>query len=225
MEPIDRRRVSAALARGSAAVIMIVPVSIAAFSPYLASRDMPYIVGGFAGIIALSLLFLQPLLPAGYFAGSEGLAGRRWHRWLGVAIVGAVVLHVGGLYLASPEDTTDALLLVSPTPFSVYGVTAMWGVVATAILVLFRRRLRLRHSVWRLVHNGLAAIVVVATVIHALQIEGAMEPVSKWMLCLAVVGATGVALLDLRVVRPFRAWRERGVRRDAKRALPKPGVG
>ena len=225
MEPIDRRRVSAALARGSAAVIMIVPIAIAAFSPYLASRDMPYIVGGFAGIIALSLLFLQPLLPAGYFAGSEGLAGRRWHRWLGVAIVVAVVLHVGGLYLASPEDTTDALLLVSPTPFSIYGVTAMWGVVATAILVLFRRRLRLRHSVWRLVHNGLAAIVVVATVIHALQIEGAMEPVSKWMLCLAVVGATGVALLDLRVVRPFRAWRERGVRRDAKRALPKPGVG
>ena len=119
----------------------------------------------------------------------------------------------------------DALLLVSPTPLSVYGVTAMWGVVATAILVLFRRRLGLRHSVWRLIHNGLAAIVVVATVIHALQIEGAMEPGSKWMLCMAVVAATGVALLDLRVVRPFRAWRERSPKRDAKRALPKPGVG
>jgi predicted ferric reductase len=225
MESIDRRRVSAALAWGSAAAVMIVPVAIAAFSPYLASRNMPYIVGGFAGIIGLSLLFLQPLLPAGYYAGSEGAAGRRWHRWLGVAIVVAVVLHAGGLYLASPEDTIDALLLVSPTPFSVYGVTSMWGVVATALLVLFRRRLGLRHSVWRLIHNGLAALVIAATVIHALQIEGAMEPVSKWMLSIAVVAATGVALLDLRVVRPFRAWRERGPKRGAKRVLPKPGVG
>jgi hypothetical protein len=62
-------------------------------------------------------------------------------------------------------------------------------------------------------------------VIHALQIEGAMELGSKGMLCMAVAAATGVALLDLRVVRPFRAWRERGRTRGAKRALPKPGVG
>ena len=198
MESIDRRWIWAVLTWGSAAFVMIVPVAIAAFSPYLASRNLPYIVGGFAGIISLSLLFLQPLLPAGYLAGSKGSAGRRWHRWLGVAIVVAVVLHVGGLYLTSPPDTIDALLLVSPTPFSVYGVTAMWGVVATAALVLFRRRLGLRHSVWRLIHNGLAAIVVVATVIHALQIEGAMEPAHKWMLCMAVLAAMGVALLDLR---------------------------
>jgi predicted ferric reductase len=224
MESIDRCRVSAVLAWGSAAAVTIVPVAVAAFSPYLASRNLPYIVGGFAGIIGLSLLFLQPLLPAGYLAGSEGATGRRWHRWLGAAIIVAVALHVGGLYLASPPDTIDALLLVSPTPFSVYGVTAMWGVVATAILVLLRRRLGLRHSVWRLIHNGLAAIVVVATVIHALQIEGAMEPISKGMLCLAVVAATGVALLDLRVVRPFRAWRGRGPDRGAKRVLPKSGV-
>jgi predicted ferric reductase len=225
MQSIGRRWVSSALTWGSVAAVMIVPVAVAAFNPYLASRNMPYIVGGFAGIVGLSFLFLQPLLPAGYLTGSVGPAGRRWHRWLGVAIIVAVLLHVGGLYLASPEDTVDALLLVSPTPFSIYGVTAMWGVVATAILVLFRRRLGLRHSVWRLIHNGLVAIVVAATVIHALQIEGAMEPVSKWMLCMAVVAATGVALLDLRVVRPFRAWRERGLRLDGKRVLRKPGVG
>jgi predicted ferric reductase len=218
MEPIIRYRVLAILAWNSVAAVMIVPVTIAAFSPYLASRNIAYVVGGFAGIIGLSLLFLQPILPAGYLAGSEGWAGRRWHRWLGVTIVAAVALHVGGLYLTSPSDVIDALLLVSPTPFSVYGVTAMWGVVATAILVLFRRRLGLRHSVWRLIHNGLAAIIVVATVIHALQIEGAMEAVTKWMLCMAIVAATGVALFDLRVVRPFRVWREGSPKRGSKRA-------
>jgi predicted ferric reductase len=220
-----RRRLGAILAWASIAAVMIVPVAVAAYSPYLASRNMPYIVGGFAGIVGLSLLFLQPLLPTGYLAGLEGRAGRRWHRWFGVAIVVAVALHVGGLYLTSPPDTIDALLLVSPTPFSVYGVTAMWSVVATAILVLFRRRLGMRHSVWRLIHNGLAAIVVLATVIHALQIEGAMEPGTKGMLCMAVVAATAVALLDLRVVRPFRAWRQGGPKPGAKRALAKHGVG
>jgi predicted ferric reductase len=223
MQSIGRRRVSSALTWGSVAAVMIVPVAVAAFSPYLASRNMAYIVGGFAGIVGLSLLFLQPLLPAGYLAG--GAAGRRWHRWLGVVIIVAVALHVVGLYVASPEDTIDALLLVSPTPFSVYGVTAMWGVAVTAILVLLRRRLGLGHSVWRLIHNGLGAIVVVATVIHALQIEGAMEPISKWMLCVAILAATGVVLLDLRVVRPFRAWRVRSPSRSAKRVLPKRGFG
>jgi predicted ferric reductase len=221
MSSIGERRVPAVLGWGGVAAVMIAPVVIAAFSPYLESRDVPYIVGGFAGIVALSLLFLQPLLPAGYLAGSKGPGGRRWHRSVGVAIVLAVALHVGGLYVSSPPDTIDALLLVSPTPFSVYGVTAMWGVVATVILVLFRRRLGLRYSVWRLIHNGLAAIVVVATVIHALQIEGAMEPVSKWMLCIAVLAATGVALLDLRVVRPILKRRDRAPSRSA-RALSGP---
>ena len=206
---IGRRGLPALLAWGSVAALMIAPVAIAAFSPYLESRGVPYIVGGFAGIIGLSLLLLQPLLPAGYLAGSKGPAGRRWHRWVGGAIILAVALHVGGLYVASPPDTIDALLLVSPTPFSVYGVTAMWGIVATALLVLLRRRLGLRHSVWRLIHNGVGAIVVVATVIHALQIEGAMEPASKAMLCMAVFAATGVALLDLRVVRPVLKRRNR----------------
>ena len=113
---------------------MIVPVVVAASSPYLASRNLPYIVGGFAGIVCLSLFFLQPLLAAGYLPGrglpdGAGTAGSApQSSWRGRS-------HVGGLYLASPPDTIDALLLVSPTPFSVYGVTAMWGVVATAVLV------------------------------------------------------------------------------------------
>src|ERR671910_1338186 len=108
MGSIGQRRFSSALAWGSAAAVMIVPVAVAALSPSLASRNIPYIVGGFAGIVGLSLLFLQPLLPAGYLAGSEGPAGRRWHRWLGLAIVVAVALHVGGPYLGRPPRTIQA---------------------------------------------------------------------------------------------------------------------
>lgn len=189
-------------------VSMGLPILLAALSPLLGYRTMPYIVGGFAGIVCLALLLLQPMLAAGYLPGSRPIRQRRWHVWVGMAIILCVVLHVGGLYATSPPDTLDALLLVAPTPFSVYGVLAMWGVVLTVLLVALRNRLGLRYGTWRLFHNALALLVVVATVIHALQIEGAMEPVSKWVLSLAVLVITSLTLLDLRVVKPLlNRWR------------------
>lgn len=198
-----RRRLRTFLIWAALAAVTVVPVLIAATSPYLAYRNAAYIIGGFAGITALALLVIQPLLAAGYLPGANILTERRWHRWTGTAIAVCVALHVGGLYVTSPPDTLDALLLVAPTPFSIYGVLAMWGIVATVILVILRRRLGLAHATWRIVHNVLAAVVVVATVIHALQIEGAMETISKWVLCLAALAATAAALTGLRVIRPL----------------------
>ena len=198
-----RRRLHAFLIWAALAAVMAVPVLIAAMSPYLAYRNAAYIIGGFAGITALALLVLQPLLAAGYLPVANILTGRRWHRWTGAVIAVCVALHVGGLYVTSPPDTLDALLLAAPTPFSVYGVLAMWGIVVTVILVILRRRSGLAHATWRIVHNALAAVVVVATVIHALQIEGAMETISKWVLCLAALAATAAALTGLRVIRPL----------------------
>jgi len=188
--------------------VMAVPVLIATASPYLAYRNPAYIVGGFAGIAGLALFVVQPLLAAGYLPGPGALRERRWHRFIGATIVACVVLHIAGLYLTSAPDTLDALLLVAPTPFSVYGVIAFWGILITALLVGFRRRLGLRYSVWRIVHNGLALIVVIATIIHALLIQGAMEPYSKWVLCLAVLASTGGTLLVFWVVRPLARRRE-----------------
>ncbi|MEM7709923.1 MAG: ferric reductase-like transmembrane domain-containing protein, partial [Pseudomonadota bacterium] len=182
---------------------------VAAASPLQAFRDAPYIVASLSGIAALAVLFLQPLLAAGYLPGLTPPLERRLHRWLGTSLVVAVALHVGGLYLTSPPDALDALLLVSPTPFSVYGVTAMWAIVLTALLVILRRRLPLAPGTWRIVHNALAVVVVVGTVVHALMIEGTMGAVSKWTLCLAALGTTAVAVVHLRVVRP---WRRRTAR-------------
>jgi hypothetical protein len=206
--PSPTRRLTAILIWAGLAAAMGVPILLAATSPYLAYRNLSYIVGGFAGIFCLALFVIQPLLAAGYLPGLAVATERRWHRRVGTVIVLCVVLHVGGLYLTSPPDTLDALLLVAPTPFSVYGVLAMWGVATTAVLVALRRHLGLRYSTWFVIHNALALGVVVATVIHALQIEGAMEIVSKWLLCLAALAATGVALLDLRVIKPLARWKK-----------------
>ncbi|MEO1138243.1 MAG: ferric reductase-like transmembrane domain-containing protein [Pseudomonadota bacterium] len=168
-------------------------------SPLLAWRDPVYIAAGFAGVIAMALMLLQPLLAGGYLPGFPALRGRRVHRWTGGLLVAAVLIHVVALWITSPPDVVDVLLFSSPTPFSVWGVVAMWAVFASAVLALVRRRLRLRPRTWRIGHTGLAAVIVLGSVVHAVLIEGTMETMSKVVLCAMVLLATLKAVTDLRV--------------------------
>ncbi len=181
------------------ALCMAVPVAVAASNPMLSSRDVYWIIGGLAGSVALALLLFQPLLAAGYAPLPSVPVARHWHRWVGSLIMLTVGLHVGSLYLSSPEDTMDALLLVAPTWFSVYGVIGLVCVVFTAILVALRKRLRLRYSSWRILHNALALLLVASTIAHALLIDGAMGTVSKIALCALVFVATSLVLIRTHV--------------------------
>ena len=180
------------------AAAVAVPIAVAAASPLLAWRDPVYVAAGFAGVIAMTLLLLQPLLAGGYLPGLPRPRGRRVHRWIGGALLAAVVLHVAGLWLTSPPDVIDALLFRSPTPFSVWGVIAMWAVFAAALLAAFRRRLRLATRRWRFAHTTLATVVVAGSVIHAMLIEGTMGTASKAMLCALALAATAWVVFDLR---------------------------
>ena len=172
------------------AVAVAAPVAVAATSPLLAYRSAVYVAAGLAGVLALALLLVQPLLAAGALPGLSPRRARLAHRALGVGLVALVVLHVAGLWLTSPPDMVDALLLASPTPFSAWGVIARWALYAAAGLAAARRRLRLRPRMWRRAHATLAAVVVAGSVVHALLIEGTMGPVSKAALCLLVLAAT-----------------------------------
>ncbi|MEL6752174.1 MAG: ferric reductase-like transmembrane domain-containing protein [Pseudomonadota bacterium] len=180
------------------AAVIAWPVAIAATSPLLAYRDAIYIAASFTGIGALVLLLVQPLLIGGFLPGLNRLQERRLHRGLGPALVGLIVLHVAALYLTSPPDVVDALLLRSPTPFSVWGVAAMAAAFAVAGSVALRRRLRLRT--WRLLHNTLVVVLAVGTVVHAMLIEGAMGTWTKTLLCALVLVA--VAVVTIRLWRP-----------------------
>ena len=128
------------------AAAICVPIAAAAMSPLLAWRGPVYILAGFAGIIALGLVLVQPLLIGGYLPGLSAYRGRRTHHWIGGALVVAVVIHVAGLWITSPPDMIDALLFSSPTPFSPWGVIAMWAIFAVAIIAALRRRLGLRRA-------------------------------------------------------------------------------
>lgn len=178
---------------------LLVPVVAAAFSPYLAWREPIYILAGFAGIIGMCLLLIQPLLAGRWLPGLSAVDSRHWHRRCGLALVASIVIHVVGLWITSPPDVVDALLFVSPTPFSVWGVAAMWAAFAAALLGVFRLGLPLRFRVWRLGHTGLAAVTILGSVIHALLIEGTMEIMTKVALCALVILASVATLARLRV--------------------------
>ncbi|MET4116639.1 putative ferric reductase [Bradyrhizobium sp. JR1.5] len=184
-----------------------VPVAAAATSEQLAWRGPLYILAGFAGIVALGLVLAQPLLIGGYLPGLSAYRGRRAHRWIGGALALAVVIHVAGLWITSPPDMIDALTYTSPTPFSPFGVTAMWAIFTVALLALLRRRLGLRLRTWRIVHIPLAIVIVAGSVAHCLLIEGTMETISKAVLCALVLAATVKLMADL--------WRKRTLRGES----------
>ena len=189
------------------AVAIGVPLAAAAFSPQLEWRDAIYIVAGFAGIVGLGLLLVQPLLAGGYLPGPSAYRARRAHHWIGGMLVAAVLVHVVGLWITSPPDMIDALTFTSPTLFSPFGVIAMWAIFAVAVLAAFRRRLGLRT--WRIVHMSLAAVIVVGSVVHGVLIEGTMETMSKVALCVLVLAAAIKVMSDLwtrqKKTRPMRS--------------------
>lgn len=195
----------AALIWTGLALAVLVPLVAAANSPLIAWRDPIYVVAGLAGVAALSMLLLQPLLAGGLLPGMSLISSRQVHRWVGAALAASVAIHVGALWITSPPDVVDALLFVSPTPFSVWGVIAMWAVFASALLAALRHWLRLRPQLWRVLHTSFAMIIVVGSVVHAILIEGTMEVISKTALCALVLIATGHVILRL------RAWK--GLRR------------
>lgn len=168
------------------------PIIAAATSPFLAYRSAVYITGGFAGILALTLLLIQPVLATGLLPGLPRRTARHLHRACGPALILAIATHVAALWLTSPPDVIDALLFRSPTPFSPWGVLAMCTALATAIIAA--RRHRLRPHLWRRTHTALAALTVTGSIAHTLLIIGTMEPITKWLLCTLAATATLHAL-------------------------------
>src|SRR6185312_3093105 len=96
------RLVKVTLIWAALAVAIGVPIIAAATSPQLEWRGPVYILAGFAGIFALGLLLVQPVLIAGYLPGLSAYRRRRAHHWIGGVLVAAVIVHVAGLWITSP---------------------------------------------------------------------------------------------------------------------------
>lgn len=178
--------------------LLVWPIWDAARSPLLQWRDPVYIAAGLFGVLGLVLLVLQPLLVARVLPGVQGPRARRAHIWAGSALVLSVVLHILGLWITSPPDVIDVLLFRAPAPFSIWGVLAMWAIFGAAVLALLRGGLR--NGPWRIAHTALVSVAVVCTILHALLIDGAMAPGSKYVVCVAAFAGLGLA------IRKRRSW-------------------
>lgn len=187
-----RPRLGALLIWGGLVLALGLPLGIAASNPLMGWRQPVYVAACLAGVLGLWLLLVQPLLATGLLPGLRGSRGRWMHRLCGVLLLAAVALHLGGLWLTSPPDMVDALLLRAPTLFSVFGVLGLWALLAAALLVAARQRLPAR--LWRPGHRLAVAVVGLCVVPHALLIEGSMGPVSKAGLCVLVLVALGFGL-------------------------------
>jgi len=182
----------------------VLPVWVAAGSPLLQYRQPVYILAGFAGVLGLVCLLVQPLLIVQALPNLHGPRARQLHRVVGLVTLLAVIIHVAGLWITSPPDVVDALLLRSATPFSIYGVLAMWAVFLTAFVAVLRKRLRLSPRVWRVFHGAMACLIIVTTTVHAWMIDGAMGILSKaGMLCAVCLAGGYVLVIDKRT-RIFR---------------------
>lgn len=189
------------------AAAMAAPIVGAAASPLLQWREAIYVAAGMAGVVGLSLMLAQPLLMSRRLPGLSVRRATRLHRWTGSALIGCVLLHVTGLWITSPPDVVDALLFRSPTPFSAWGVAAMWALFAAGLMVLLKKRLPVSPLRWRIVHSVLAVIIVTGTVVHALLIEGAMETVTKVAVCALALCATAAVLAGRKVWKRGRSAR------------------
>ncbi|QIE42128.1 ferric reductase [Rhodobacteraceae bacterium SC52] len=180
-------------------LVIGLPIFVAAQSPLLEWRAPIYIAAGFAGIISMALMLIQPLLAGGYLPGLPPRTGRRVHAVTGAALVCAVLLHVGGLWVTSPPDVIDALAFRAPAAFSYLGVIAMWAVIGAACLAALRRKVAPKR--WRLGHSICVTVAVLTGVGHAWLIDGTMGFMTKAMICALAVAATVKVLSDLRVWR------------------------
>ncbi|MDP1849303.1 MAG: hypothetical protein Q8K79_16045 [Solirubrobacteraceae bacterium] len=174
-----------ALALGGAAVVAVaVPLTLAVTDRHLAGASAALVVATATGTLAASALAVQPLL-----------ARRRRitrHQILGSIVLALVLVHVGALFVESPEDAWFALSPDGPTRarMALFATLALFGVVALGAL---RTRLPISAAAWRLLHAYLAVVVITLGIGHAVLTDGALDDAgTAVLLLLGAVGLLGV---------------------------------
>lgn len=183
--------------------LVILPLVVALVSPLQTGREAIWVIGALAGVLALSLLVIQVLLPTPWLRGIIIGDDSRVHRLLGIAIAVIVIVHVGGLYVTSPDDIADALVLQAPT-YSRLGVLSAWCLALSLGLALARRKLALTYSDWQIVHAFLAVVVVTTAVAHTVMIRGTLDGPVEVLLCGAAVIAVSAAIVHRFVLLPLQ---------------------
>jgi predicted ferric reductase len=121
-----------------------------------------------AGLVGFSALVVAVVLPARlpWLIASFGIETvLAVHRLIGLVAVVLVLLHLVAVVIVDPRGLS-ILDLAHTTPAARAAVVATVALVLIVVLALRRPAHQPRYEGWRLVHNGLVAVVVVAAWLH-----------------------------------------------------------
>ncbi len=187
---------------------VVVPLAVLATAPAGARGAGWHLASLVVSLAAASLLLATFLLPSRIrvvtsFLGVERLL--RSHRFLALVVLGLVLAHV--LFVVVRSGKGVGVLDLRDAPPRVWaGTIAALALVVMVPLALTRRRRNPRYEGWRLVHVGLANVVLVGTGLHVWWLHDltGYGPGAAW---LGLLGAGALGLLTYRWV--WRSWRQR----------------
>jgi predicted ferric reductase len=188
----------------------LLPLLLAAQTPVASGRSVTDELGASLGIVALSLLGLQLILPSRLRVISGVLGADvavRLHRRLAHVTFAAIGAHIAVVVLAKPARVT--LLLFFGAPWRAQA--AVTSVVALVLLVassIWRGRLHIPYAAWRALHLALGGAALVFAAIHTVGLHGYLSHglAALWF-GLFVIGSLA-ALVELRVLKPRRLARD-----------------
>lgn len=187
------------------ALAVVGPLALARSTRGPSGRPLVAELGSSLGIVALSVLAMQLVLPSRLrvFAALGADVAVRLHRRLAEVLLSLVAAHIVLVMLA--EHDRLALLRFVDAPWRAQA--AIGSVVALVVLLatsLARRRVRLTYSGWRVLHVALGVAALLLAAVHTWGVHRylAAGP-ARVALAVLTVGAAG-AVVYLRLARPQR---------------------
>lgn len=161
------------------------------------------------GFVGLALMGLQFAVVSRFAAVNApfGLdAVLQYHRVISFTAMAFVVAHPAIIVIQRPGmlDILNPVTTHWTARFGIISVVSLLVLVGTS---LWRRRLGLSYEVWRLLHGGLAVVIIVTALFHIWGVGYYVDGPWKQGLWL-VMSAVFVALLvNVRIVKPLRLLR------------------
>jgi predicted ferric reductase len=203
--------------RGSVKGLWVAAYCLAAVLPLAAvlvgsppgGRGLVVELGSALGIVALTLLALQLVLPARLGVVARPLGAEvaiRLHRHLADVVVAAIAAHLALVVVDDPSN----LGLFDPlgAPWRAKAAVAS-GVALTALIgsSLLRRRLRLSYARWRGLHNGLGFGALGLGLLHAIGVDRYLTNGPSVLVAAGLASVGVLGLVELRLLRPRRLAR------------------
>jgi predicted ferric reductase len=187
----------------------VLPLFAVLLSSPPGGRGLVLELGSALGIVALTLLALQLVLPARLGVVARPLGAEvaiRLHRHMADVLVAAIAAHVA---LVVVGDTSNVALfdpLGAPwrAKAAVASCVALAALIATSVL---RRRLRLPYARWRGLHSTLGIGALALGLLHAIGVDRYLTNGASGLFTAGLAGLGVLGLVELRLLRPRRLAR------------------